>query len=76
MRFAMDLSMFNINKTELFRIIKEISSIASYDPNKVSKILINAKVNDIILIDTQGAIYLGRKEGMNPFKEDIAKKTN
>jgi elongator complex protein 3 len=44
MRSVMDLFIFDTNKKELFRIIKEISLISSYDPNKVSKILINAKL--------------------------------
>lgn len=30
----------------------------------------------IILCDTKGAIYEGRAEGMNPYKEDIARITN
>jgi elongator complex protein 3 len=40
----MDLSILNSNKIELFRIIKEISSISSYEPDKVAKILINSKL--------------------------------
>jgi malate dehydrogenase (oxaloacetate-decarboxylating) len=33
-------------------------------------------VKDIILCDTKGIIYDGRKENMNSYKEEIAKRTN
>ncbi len=33
-------------------------------------------VKNVILCDRKGAIYEGRKEGMNPFKEEMAKVTN
>ena len=33
-------------------------------------------MKDVILCDRKGAIYEGRKEGMNPFKEEMAKVTN
>ena len=39
----MNLSILTKNKHELFRIIKEISSISSYTPNKVSQILNSAQ---------------------------------
>ena len=32
--------------------------------------------HNIILCDSKGAIYTGRPEGMNPYKDDIAKITN
>ena len=44
--------------------------------NACAKILLSLGVKDIILMDRTGAIYEGRKEGMNPYKEDIAKLTN
>ena len=33
-------------------------------------------VKDVLICDTKGIIYNGRSEGMNPFKEQIAKITN
>ena len=34
------------------------------------------KAKNIILCDSKGAIYEGRAEGMNPYKDEIAKRTN
>jgi malate dehydrogenase (oxaloacetate-decarboxylating) len=42
----------------------------------VSKLLLKAGVQDIIICDTTGVIYKGREKGMNPFKRDIAEITN
>jgi len=42
----------------------------------VSKLLMKAGVQDIIICDSKGIIYKGRKEGMNPFKTQIAQITN
>lgn len=42
----------------------------------VTKLLLKVGVGDITLCDTKGAIYAGRREGMNPYKEEIAKVTN
>lgn len=42
----------------------------------VSKILLNAGGKNLILCDRKGAIYLGREEDMNPYKEEMAKITN
>lgn len=42
----------------------------------VTKILISAGAADIILVDREGIIYEGRKENMNPYKEEIARLTN
>jgi len=42
----------------------------------VTKLLLKLGVTDITLCDTKGAIYEGRKEGMNPYKEGIARVTN
>jgi len=38
-------------------------------------VLLGAKRQNIILCDTHGAIYQGREEGMNPYKEEFAAKT-
>lgn len=42
----------------------------------VTRLLNSFGVKNVILCDTTGAIYEGRKEGMNPEKELIAKETN
>ena len=41
-----------------------------------AKIILAAGCRDMILCDREGAIYRGRREGMNPFKEQIAAETN
>ena len=41
-----------------------------------TKMMLNYGVKDIILADTAGAIYEGRKENMNPVKAEMAKITN
>src|SRR3990172_5710544 len=42
----------------------------------VGRILLSMGVRDLILCDTHGAIYEGRGEGMNPAKEEMARRTN
>ena len=42
----------------------------------VSTLLIGYGYKNFIVCDTKGAIYKGRKEGMNPFKEKLAEITN
>ncbi len=42
----------------------------------ISRLLLSAGVKNLTLCDTRGAIYEGRKEGMNPIKTEMAKKTN
>ncbi len=42
----------------------------------ITKLLIEYGIDDIILCDTKGAIYMGRFEGMNPVKEKMAEITN
>jgi malate dehydrogenase (oxaloacetate-decarboxylating) len=41
----------------------------------IARLLIHEGVDDVILVDTQGAIHAGRP-GMNPVKEEIAEITN
>lgn len=41
-----------------------------------AEMLIDYGAKDVVLCDTKGAIFSGRKEGMNPYKEKIALKTN
>ncbi len=42
----------------------------------IVKLLLSYGVEDITVIDSMGAIYKGREEGMNPAKEEIAEFTN
>jgi malate dehydrogenase (oxaloacetate-decarboxylating)(NADP+) len=39
-------------------------------------IALGAKKENIIMVDSKGVIYKGRKEGMNPYKEKFALETN
>jgi malate dehydrogenase (oxaloacetate-decarboxylating) len=41
----------------------------------IARILLNQGVKDLIMVDSRGAIYEGR-ENVNPYKLEIAKKTN
>lgn len=41
-----------------------------------TKLLLSLGIREIILCDRKGAIYAGRQEGMNPYKEEIALQTN
>jgi malate dehydrogenase (oxaloacetate-decarboxylating) len=42
----------------------------------IAKIILNVGVKDMLLLDSKGLIYDGRKEGMNWAKEEMAKVTN
>ncbi|MBQ1867843.1 malic enzyme-like NAD(P)-binding protein [Selenomonas sp.] len=42
----------------------------------ITRLIYSAGGRNIILCDSRGAIYAGRPNGMNPYKEDIAKITN
>ncbi len=42
----------------------------------IASLLISSGINNIIMCDTAGIIYKGRKENMNEFKTEIAEKTN
>ncbi|HAG44777.1 MAG TPA: NAD-dependent malic enzyme, partial [Clostridium sp.] len=42
----------------------------------IAKLLIRLNVKDVILCDTQGAIYEGRTVKMNKYKEEMAKISN
>jgi malate dehydrogenase (oxaloacetate-decarboxylating) len=41
-----------------------------------SNFYLRAGARDVVLCDREGAIYSGRKSGMNPAKEEIARRTN
>ena len=42
----------------------------------ITRLIHSMGAKDIVLCDTLGAIYEGRPDGMNPYKDDIAKITN
>ena len=42
----------------------------------IIKLLMAMGLKNVIMCDTRGAIYEGRAEGMNPYKEEIARRTN
>lgn len=42
----------------------------------IAKLLLEMKVKDIILCDSQGVLYEGRTSGMNKYKDEIARLTN
>jgi len=56
--------------------IKVITCGAGAAGIAIIKLLMSMGVKDVIMCDRRGAIYEGRKEGMNPEKEEIAKITN
>ncbi len=56
--------------------LKVVMSGAGAASIAISKLLISAGVKNIILCDRRGAIYKGRKEGMNPVKEEMAEISN
>jgi malate dehydrogenase (oxaloacetate-decarboxylating) len=41
-----------------------------------TKLMLNYGVKNIVLCDSKGALYQGRKDGMNPFKNAIVQVTN
>lgn len=60
------------------QVLKELSVVvngAGAAGLAITKLLISQGVDDIIVIDRDGAIYEGRKN-LNPYKKEIAKKTN
>lgn len=56
--------------------IKVVVNGAGASAIAVLKFIMSAGVKDAILCDSKGTIYEGRKENMNPVKEEIAKITN
>ncbi len=42
----------------------------------ITKLLLSYGIGEAILCDSKGIIYEGREEGMNPYKEEIARMTN
>ncbi|MBA7516074.1 NAD-dependent malic enzyme [subsurface metagenome] len=56
--------------------IKVVVNGAGASAIAVLKFIMSAGVKDAILCDSKGIIYEGRKENMNPVKEEMAKVTN
>ncbi|MDD3013558.1 MAG: hypothetical protein PHC34_07640 [Candidatus Gastranaerophilales bacterium] len=56
--------------------IKIVVNGAGAGALSVSELLLQSGVKNLILCDTKGAIYEGRSEGMNPYKQAISLKTN
>ncbi len=56
--------------------IKIVVNGAGAGATAVSKLILKAGAKNLIMCDTKGAIYKGRKERMNPFKEKMAEITN
>jgi len=42
----------------------------------VTRLLLDAGAVDIVVCDRAGALYRGRREGMNPFKAEVASRSN
>ena len=57
-------------------LTKIVLSGAGAAGDAITKLLLHYGAKNIILVDTAGAIYDGRKENMNPEKEELAKITN
>jgi len=60
-------------RMENVRIIIAGSGAAGYG---VTNLLIEAGARDITVVDSSGALYRGRRENMNRYKETLASKTN
>ncbi len=56
--------------------IRVVISGAGAAGMEISRMLLHFGVSELILCDREGAIYPGRSEGMNRFKEEIADRTN
>lgn len=60
------------NKEEIRLVINGAGAAAI----SITRLLLTAGIRNITLCDRTGAIYEGRKAGMNPVKEEIARITN
>lgn len=56
--------------------VKIVTNGAGAAAVSIVKLLLSAGFKDIVMCDREGAIYAGRKEGMNPVKEEMATMTN
>ena len=55
------------------RIVVNGAGAAGYG---ITNLLVHAGHSNLVVCDTEGALYRGRKEGMNRWKEKLARKTN
>ena len=56
--------------------IKLVVNGAGAAATAIVKLLVSAGLKNVVLCDRKGAIYEGRTENMNPFKEELARITN
>ena len=56
--------------------IRVVTNGAGAAATAIVKLLLSYGVKDVTMCDRKGAIYEGRREGMNPFKEEMARLTN
>ena len=56
--------------------IRVVTNGAGAAATAIVKLLVSWGVGDVIMCDRAGAIYEGRAENMNPFKEEMARMTN
>ena len=56
--------------------ITVVTSGAGAAGTAIIKLLMAQGLKNVIMCDSRGAIYEGRTAGMNPYKEEIAKRTN
>lgn len=56
--------------------VKVVISGVGAAGNAVSKLLLKHGMKNIIMVDTRGAVWDGRKDGMNDSKKELAKLTN
>lgn len=56
--------------------IKLVINGAGAAATAIVKLLVSAGLSNVIMCDRKGAIYEGRTDNMNPYKEEIARMTN
>ena len=56
--------------------IRVVTNGAGAAATAIVKLLVSWGVGDVVMCDRAGAIYEGRAENMNPFKEEMARMTN
>ena len=56
--------------------IKLVINGAGAAATAIVKLLVSAGLGNVVMCDRKGAIYEGRTDNMNPFKEEIARITN
>lgn len=56
--------------------IKLVANGAGAAGTAIVKLLMSMGLKNVTMCDTKGAIYKGRPEGMNKYKDEIAEKTN